>query len=615
MEAVAAAAAPEENEAPAAENAEKAEDVPSPPRAAVKVAAEEENGAETPVRTDNASNRKETPKAPMEYLPTHVSAEEMIRVYDQLNAPDSTLIDTVLANLQGNGNDAEPESKPVEPENRPNSHQPRSTEDLLAILEDGDVSPVDVEAMDRATEKSIALKQLKEMPSSRRKAPKNLNKILDVKIPAVTKRFVSKPKAANVDVESYVIECGTIEEPELIVKNCSKTDGNKTVDSISFIEQDWADEDASEKSVEIEIKTPNVLNGKSSAQKRKISNSEENSVSKRGSSRVIKKKIIWDPDNPATFKLASTAIAKNHSDVESSPKENSNHSKTIKSPSSKSNRDSSDFEKGEANEKHNLKRKKMSEVDKLLMDEGAVNMIYQLERSNNANVPDLVLKPNSKSMISISKEKRNLINKTKIIKDAVFSVTKTDDHSPDVKALRTRREHVKKTFKKPNMRNSLQSPSHSEVSIADAVADESRIIRRHSSSSFSSGCLSPRPQSPSEFSLNSGKNKEKALFESPNKSINNNDSGTVARSNLNEYAVLKSRTSKRKFSDNNRKNTIIIDYYSSNVIRKPKRNHIYSQVSMECNNDLASIVIKSKNPYGLLDATVIIFFLVSKETL
>lgn len=639
MEAVVAAAAPEENEPSAVENTENArspslcvvsEETVITTETTETIASAKD--AETPPQVDNAdAKRKEMSKALLEYHPTHVSPEEMIQVYDQLNTPDATLIDTVLANLQGNGNDADIEIKTDErAKTSENQSQPRSTEDLLAILEDGDVPTIDkdkthgqksgVEVMDRATEKSLALKQLKEMPSSRRKTPKNLNKILDVKIPATTKRFVLKSKSSDVNIESYVIEKGTMDEPELVVKNDCKTNDNKAVDNISFIEQDWADEDVSEKSVEIDVgnlKIVNAQNGKSSAHKHNLSNSDDMLVNKRGSSRVIKKKIIWDPDNPATYKFASNAITKNQSDqnasiVESSPKENSVRSKTIKNIPTKPNKDSPEFDKAEANEKHNLKRKKMTEVDKLLMDEGAVNMIYQLERSNNANVPDLVLKPNSKSMISISKEKRNLINKTKIIKDAVFSVTKTDDHNSDGKALRTRREYVKKTFKKPNMRNSLQSPSNSEISLTDAIADESRIIRRHSSSSFSSGGLSPRPQSPSEFSMNSSKNQEDGLSTkiSSNKSVNNNDSGIIVtrNPNPNSYAAMKSRALKRKYSDNNRRNRIIIDYYSSNLNKKPKRNHIYSQVSMEFDGDVANIVIKSKKPHGLLDATVIFLF-------
>lgn len=549
---------------------------------------------------------------------TPVTTDELISVYDQLN--ESTL-DKVLANLQGSEADVELKLETVaeiNPRLLSDESKTKSTEDLLAILE-GDDEPAKSKPvlanfesntshilvvkrklssapLDRATEKALALKQLKEMPKGKRKSSKSSTEIVDVKdVTIPTKQSTTAPKPNS-----------TSNEPNGKVLN-SKKGGD-----ISFIHQDWSDEESTDKSTYVtNEKTKStesiIQNGNSHSAKNAPKIAELN----KRVSRVIKKKIIWDPDNPTTLKLNAKTSPNQKTNNNLAPDRRTVQIKITKhfaSEEKTSNREQSDSVEKQNNSTLNStrKKKKMSEVDRLLMDEGAVNMIYQLERSNNnVDVPEIVLKPNSKSMISKSREKKNLLNKTRIIKNAVFSVTKSDSISKRIKMIRTRRELVKKTLKRQekvaSIRNSLQSPTHGD----DSTADESRIIRRHSSSSFSSGCLSPRPQSPLEYSAKNNDND--ADFEQA-PSMNNDDSGiqdsTVQKAKSWSANRLKRKYSNRNMQTLNNKDKLKRIQNKNKWLSEFKIDSL-TEISMTIVENVASIVIKpSSNMCGLFDLKV-----------
>ncbi|CAH0729814.1 unnamed protein product, partial [Brenthis ino] len=194
--------------------------------------------------------------------------------------------------------------------------------------------------------------------------------------------------------------------------------------------------------------------------------------------RVIKKKVIFDPDNPDTFTKGKTITKtkENLINKEQTP------SKKIKpeqvSQRSKSKSPLSKLQWKKPTPKNNKQNKRLTEVDKLLMDEGAVNMIYQL-------TPEA------------TKGKKNMKTKAEFIK-------KLQSSTPEGKEMKFRerkKESIKyedgeaKKILSGKQRNSLSSSVKSPSVCEDFEthsADDSIIYRRHSSSSYSSSCMSPR---------------------------------------------------------------------------------------------------------------------------
>lgn len=207
--------------------------------------------------------------------------------------------------------------------------------------------------------------------------------------------------------------------------------------------------------------------------------------------RVIKKKVIFDPDNPDTFTKGKTIKQKEpHSDKETPPpppppplKKGKSDLSTIESKlraTSKSPVNKTQWKK--PTPKKSTQKHRLTEVDKLLMDEGAVNMMYQL-------TPEA------------PKGRKNMRTKAEFIKKLNESST------PDAKEMKFR-ERKKEITKeegeaKKGTRTSLSGSVKSALvgeDFENTSADDSIIYRRHSSSSYSSTCLSPRRLSDVETS-------------------------------------------------------------------------------------------------------------------
>ncbi|XP_037974683.2 general transcriptional corepressor trfA [Plutella xylostella] len=245
--------------------------------------------------------------------------------------------------------------------------------------------------------------------------------------------------------------------------------------SESLIEEQKQNDDKTN----VDTKTRDSLDSSQEDQSNPNKSSDEGHTQRRG--RIIKKKVIFDPDNPDTFTKGKekTAIKSKEAAVDkevqqlvakkSTKVEPVTPRATSKSPVSKS-----PWKK--PTPKNSKQHKRLSEVDRLLMDEGAVNMMYQL-------TPEA------------QKGKKNIRTKAEFIKKINQSST------PDGKEMKFRERKKEKLEEgeakkilvgkqRPSATGSVTSASLCED--FDSRPDDSIIYRRHSSSSYSSTCMSPR---------------------------------------------------------------------------------------------------------------------------
>lgn len=215
-------------------------------------------------------------------------------------------------------------------------------------------------------------------------------------------------------------------------------------------------------------------------------------------SRVIKKKEIWDPsasiviEKKPAEKLAVTLPPS--ITIKKLTKESISKVQipvvTVAEPDASTT----------APPKPVVKRiKKRSEIDKLLQDEGAVNMIYSLERdNNNKDVAEI-------AVIDKSQES-SLITKTKAIKNVVMKQSSSPPEAKPAGRARAKRDAtpVKTEQEPPAVLTKVQKASAGGrkkkadnswdyiYSQAQATCDDAMIIRRRSNSSYSSSAASPR---------------------------------------------------------------------------------------------------------------------------
>ncbi|CAF4822624.1 unnamed protein product [Pieris macdunnoughi] len=219
----------------------------------------------------------------------------------------------------------------------------------------------------------------------------------------------------------------------------------------------------------------------------------EDCTGKRRLSRVIKKKVIYDPDNPDTFTKSKTPLKTLSGKEQPSLKKSKLETPILQQRKSRS--PSSKLQWKKPSPRNSKQHKRLSEVDKLLMDEGAVNMIYQL-------TPEA------------SKGRKNVKTKAEFIK-------KLQSSTPDGKEMKFRERKKELKYEdgeakklsggkhRPSLSNSVKSPSASD-DFETHSADDSIIYRRHSSSSYSSSCMSPRRLSDVEGSQNAKQTKLEA---------------------------------------------------------------------------------------------------------
>ncbi|KAF5278503.1 hypothetical protein FQR65_LT15674 [Abscondita terminalis] len=218
------------------------------------------------------------------------------------------------------------------------------------------------------------------------------------------------------------------------------------------------------------------------------------------SSRIVKKKKIWDPDEDHSPKYFKPTVAKSPKISEALEKVSEKKIEKIVEkvvvPSPEKPAVLKPNNERATPKKPTLKKiimkkkpKKLTEVDRLLMDEGAVNLLYSIK---NTEELQNVTKKKTKSMISLDRAQRELLNKTNEIKndlqinstkDSPISLRKKEG-GPIVK-ISPSKEVAAAIMQRKKSTGSAHSPPASPA-FYNQHAEASRIIRRHSSSSFSS---------------------------------------------------------------------------------------------------------------------------------
>ncbi|XP_032520872.2 uncharacterized protein LOC116772706 [Danaus plexippus] len=359
-------------------------------------------------------------------------------------------------------------------------------EELLDILEGNDINEENDNTeplksnSNKLSEAEIALKQL-----SKLKRRRNKTKVVEK---------VSKANAVN--NKSHKVET------EVVSENKPQQDDQKK-NIVKVLVMDWEDEETGEghqpnniveeseallkDTEDVKISQDEVINqtgnddqvtqDSSMAEDALQSSDKNEEIPPRRLSRVIKKKVIFDPDNPDTFTKGKTPVKSKEifCNKDQTPSKKLKPDPNIQRSKSKSPLSKLQWKK--PSPKNNKQNKRLSEVDKLLMDEGAVNMIYQL-------TPEA------------TKGKKNMKTKAEFIK-------KLQSSTPEGKEMKFRerkKEFIKYEDGEPkrilsgkqraSLSSSVKSPASEDFETHSA--DDSIIYRRHSSSSYSSSCMSPR---------------------------------------------------------------------------------------------------------------------------
>lgn len=317
--------------------------------------------------------------------------------------------------------------------------KPLQNEDLLAILEGNDDTfeePTSADTgMTPEEEKVVALKQMMSLPVNPRGRRPN---------PAKAKKKETKPKTSNL---------------------------------VNALVSDWSDNDSKKGESEGESEKPKQT-PKSSKPVAVINQQIDNERSERRS-RIIKKKIIWDPDAPETaFSYASL--------VQSAPKK-----PKIAQTKAKETDESSEVRKrkSESISPATVKKKRVGEIDKLLADEGAINILNSLKHeNNNADLSDTDSIPSEKTP---SKRIARKVNSDANDVSVPRNSEPTKPETPNQKNVRKPKNAAVAAKKEPKKRGTNKSNASAswDYIYNDTLGqrgDDSMIIRRRSNSSYSS---------------------------------------------------------------------------------------------------------------------------------
>lgn len=322
----------------------------------------------------------------------------------------------------------------------PNNSKPLQNEDLLAILEGNDDSFEENKSADTSMtpeeEKVVALKQMMSLPVNPRGRRPN---------PAKAKKKETKPKTSNL---------------------------------VTALVSDWSDNDSKKGESEGESEKPKQT-PKSSKPVAVINQQMDNERSERRS-RIIKKKIIWDPDAPETaFSYASL--------VQTAPKK-----PKIAQTKAKETDEICEMRKrkSDSTSPATVKKKRVGEIDKLLADEGAINILNALKHeNNNADLSDTDSTPMEKTP---SKRIARKVNSDANDVTSPRHNESTKPETPNQKNVRKPKSAtpaVKKEIKKRGPNKSPAASASWDYIYNDTLGqrgDDSMIIRRRSNSSYSS---------------------------------------------------------------------------------------------------------------------------------
>lgn len=356
----------------------------------------------------------------------------------------------------------EVEEKKKSEEQGSSSGKPAQDADLLAILEGdaddiGDVSgesnkSKDVAAEIREWEREVALKQLEQMPPRRRGRSGGLDQAHSK--PSTTKTAISdSSKCLKIPTNKpssipVVQKMSTEEKPK---ENTQKLDNsedevdieprfstNSVVKTYTRKRKPTETLNVLAKEMDVDISPKKPLKAVNEQKEQKVSIDLPPNAYVTKSSRVIKRKVIWDPDEAASpirsYKSAKTETPLKQEKAVSPPKSAEKKSAKIvtKTPEEKPKSAQKATEEKQkivqkVTEKSPQKRvdkekaallkkpKRLTEVDRLLMDEGAVNMIYDVKSTEDQG--QVKQKKRNLSTISLDKAQKELLNKTNEIKN------------------------------------------------------------------------------------------------------------------------------------------------------------------------------------------------------
>ena len=143
------------------------------------------------------------------------------------------------------------------------------------------------------------------------------------------------------------------------------------------------------------------------------------------------------------------------------------------------------------------RRRGIKEIDKLLQDEGVVNLLYDVGQPRKRRL--IPITKSQKKVMDIEKAERDLNLRKKLVKNAVLRLRSSDADSDKI-ASRSKRMPLVDTEIKESLTDQAKSSGSAVTSPTGFIypakirnaADASVIVRRHSSSSFSSVSGSPR---------------------------------------------------------------------------------------------------------------------------
>lgn len=251
------------------------------------------------------------------------------------------------------------------------------------------------------------------------------------------------------------------------------------------------------------IVTKEIVNKQVEGKMNLISNKIESprpkpSLARKGSQPIAKRKIV-------VKRLLRQKMPANEKSVRLKGKLTSSPKKSPPKTVSKSQKRTAESASGDSKPK----KKIINEIDRLLQDEGVVNLLYDVEQPDKKRLVPIT-KSRAKVM-DLQKVQRELKIRKKLVRNAVLrlrtstvaSVTKVSPRSKRA-AILTDVQADKKVGEQIASPKTAASPTEFilPAKIRNA-ADASIIIRRHSSSSFSSASGSPRvsvdaPEKPAE---------------------------------------------------------------------------------------------------------------------
>lgn len=343
------------------------------------------------------------------------------------------------------------------------------SDDLIAILEGDDEGSIKVASavehyelslpnaktngnqnvvLSREKEREIAMEQMMNLPKKKKGRPKLKNSAKDT-------QSSKKPKKLQND--------------ELVALVNDWSDNETKVD----------DTNETETEIFVEINIPQK-------KKRKATEPIQPVEPTFRRSRIIKKKIIWDPDAPETaINYASLA--------------HTSGAGLIKKPRKSITKKEHDIEQpAEMLPTPPSKKKKSSEIDKLLGDEGAANMLNSLNQGNNNNNTDGTVAIKIQRTRPIKNEACNVSNATIVsVKAKTMKIKETKEPlnsqpKPQIAtdalavAVAANKKNASPKSSSGGKKRGPKPANESWDYIYKSRPDDCMIIRRRSNSSYSS---------------------------------------------------------------------------------------------------------------------------------